>query len=141
MRPQKFCKVLVVLFLTSLIFLRSGPTYQIKNTKKVSLSTTGPAMTYDLVAGDGGIFTMGNAGFYGSAGNIALNKPVVGMAATPDGKGYWLVAADGGIFTYGDAGFYGSAGNIALNKPVVGMAATPDGKGYWLVAADGGIFT
>ncbi|WP_200891146.1 hypothetical protein, partial [Acidithrix ferrooxidans] len=70
-----------------------------------------------------------------------LNKPIVGMAATPDGKGYWLVASDGGIFTYGDAGFYGSAGAIPLNKPIVGMAATPDGKGYWLVASDGGIFT
>ena len=37
-----------------------------------------------------------------------LNKPIVGMAATPDGKGYWLVASDGGIFTFGDAAFYGS---------------------------------
>ena len=39
-----------------------------------------------------------------------LNKPIVGMAATPDGKGYWLVASDGGIFAYGDAAFYGSTG-------------------------------
>ncbi len=69
-----------------------------------------------------------------------LNKPVVGMAATPDGNGYWLVASDGGIFNYGDAAFYGSAGSLQLNKPIVGMAATPDGNGYWLVASDGGIF-
>ena len=96
---------------------------------------------YWLVASDGGIFTFGDATFYGSTGNVALNKPVVGMAATPDGHGYWLVASDGGIFTFGDATFYGSTGNVALNKPVVGMAATPDGHGYWLVASDGGIFT
>ena len=32
-----------------------------------------------------------------------LNRPIVGMAATPDGKGYWLVASDGGIFAFGDA--------------------------------------
>ena len=89
----------------------------------------------------GGIYTFGDAQFYGSTGNIALNKPIVGMAATPDGRGYWLVASDGGIFTFGDAGFYGSTGNIVLNKPIVGMASTPDGKGYWLVASDGGIFT
>jgi len=69
-----------------------------------------------------------------------LNKPIVGMAATPDGKGYWLVASDGGVFNYGDAGFYGSTGSIQLNQPIVGMAATPDGKGYWLVASDGGVF-
>ena len=71
---------------------------------------------------------------------MALNKPIVGMAATPDGKGYWLVASDGGIFAFGDATYAGSTGAMALNKPIVGMAATPDGRGYWLVASDGGIF-
>ena len=96
---------------------------------------------YWLVATDGGIFSFGGAPFYGSTGSIALNKPIVGMAATPDGGGYWLVASDGGIFDYGDAGFYGSTGSMVLNKPVVGMAPTPDGKGYWLVASDGGIFS
>jgi hypothetical protein len=95
---------------------------------------------YWLVASDGGIFSFGGAGYYGSTGSIALNKPIVGMAQTPDHGGYWLVAADGGIFSFGDAQFYGSTGGIHLNKPIVGMAATPDGKGYWLVAADGGIF-
>ena len=99
-----------------------------------------PASAYDLVASDGGLFTFGGAGFFGSTGSLVLNQPVVGMATTPDGKGYWLVAADGGIFAFGDAGFYGSTGAFPLNKPIVGMARTPDGKGYWLVASDGGIF-
>ena len=75
-------------------------------------------------------------------GGVALNKPVVGMAATSDGKGYWLVASDGGVFSFGDATFYGSMGNNAtLNEPVVGIATTSDGKGYWLVASDGGVFS
>jgi hypothetical protein len=95
---------------------------------------------YWLVASDGGIFAFGDAGFHGSTGNIALNRPVVGMATTPDDHGYWLVASDGGIFAFGDARFHGSTGDIALNEPMVGMAATPDGGGYWLVASDGGIF-
>ena len=94
-----------------------------------------------LVAADGGIFTVGDAGFFGSAGAMALSHPIVGMAASPTGNGYWLVASDGGIFGYGDAGFYGSTGNIALNQPITGMAASPTGNGYWLVASDGGIFT
>ena len=72
---------------------------------------------------------------------MTLNKPIVGMAATPDGGGYWLVASDGGIFAFGDAAFYGSTGSLTLNEPIVGMAATPDGAGYWLVASDGGIFS
>ncbi len=46
----------------------------------------------------------------GSTGDIQLNQPIVGMAATPDGGGYWLVASDGGIFAFGDAPFWGSAG-------------------------------
>ena len=70
-----------------------------------------------------GIFNYGTAKFYGSAGNIHLNKPIVGMATTFDGKGYWMVASDGGIFNYGDANFYGSAGNIRLNQPIVGMGS------------------
>ncbi len=74
------------------------------------------------MASDGGIFNYGDAQFYGSSGSLTLNKPVVGMAASPSGLGYWLVASDGGIFNYGDAPFYGSAGCLVLNKPVVGMA-------------------
>ncbi len=99
-----------------------------------------PRPGYWLVASDGGVFSFGGSSFFGSTGAIALNRPVVGMAATPDHDGYWLVAADGGIFTFGDAGFYGSTGSLRLNRPIVGMAATPDGRGYWLVAADGGVF-
>ena len=96
---------------------------------------------YHLVAGDGGIFSFGDAGFAGSIGGHFLAQPVVGMAPTHDGGGYWEVASDGGIFSYGDAHFYGSMGGQRLNSPIVGMAATPDGGGYWEVAADGGVFS
>jgi len=95
---------------------------------------------YRLVASDGGVFSYGNAPFYGSTGGMHLNAPVVGMASTPDGAGYWLVASDGGVFAYGDATFYGSTGGMHLNAPVVGIAPSPNGFGYWLVAADGGVF-
>ena len=105
------------------------------------MAPTPDGQGYWLVASDGGIFSFGDATFYGSTGSTRLNKPIVAMAATPDGKGYWLVASDGGIFTFGDAGFFGSTGAIKLDQPVVAMAATPDGQGYWLAAADAGIFT
>ncbi|MBF6558298.1 MAG: hypothetical protein IVW52_19535 [Acidimicrobiales bacterium] len=111
------------------------------NQPVVGMATTPLDGGYWLVAGDGGVFSFGDASFYGSTGSLHLNKPVLGMAATPDAKGYWFVASDGGIFSYGDAAFYGSTGSLHLNKPIVGMAATPDGKGYWLVASDGGIFS
>ena len=95
---------------------------------------------YRFVASDGGIFDFGKAGFFGSAGSLHLNAPVVGMADTANSNGYWLVASDGGIFTY-NAPFFGSMGGQHLNRPIVGMAATANGGGYWLVASDGGIFS
>jgi WD40-like Beta Propeller Repeat len=92
-------------------------------------------------ASDGGVFTFGDAQFFGSMGGKPLNEPVVGMASTADGDGYWEVASDGGIFSFGDAGFYGSMGGKPLNKPVVGMASDPATGGYWEVASDGGVFS
>jgi hypothetical protein len=99
------------------------------------------AQGYWEVAADGGVFTFGDAAFYGSMGGRPLDAPIVGLVATPDGKGYWEVASDGGIFSFGDAAFYGSMGGRHLDAPIVGMAAAPSGKGYWEVAADGGVFT
>jgi hypothetical protein len=93
------------------------------------------------VGADGGVFSSGDARFFGSTGALTLNRPIVGIAAGPGGQGYWLVASDGGIFGFGSAGFHGSTGALHLNRPVVGMAATPGGRGYWLVASDGGIFS
>jgi N-acetylmuramoyl-L-alanine amidase len=95
---------------------------------------------YWFVARDGGIFSFGDARFYGSTGGITLNQPVVGMAEVASG-GYWLVARDGGVFSFGHARFHGSLGNVRLTEPIVGLAATGDGGGYWMVARDGGVFT
>jgi hypothetical protein len=107
----------------------------------VGMATTPSGNGYWEVASDGGVFTFGDATFYGSMGGKHLNAPIVAMAATPNGGGYWLVGADGGVFAFGNAGFYGSTGNLRLSKPVVGMVATADGGGYWFVASDGGVFS
>jgi IPT/TIG domain len=99
-----------------------------------------PRGGYWMVAGDGGIFSLGTARFHGGMGATNLNQPIVGMAAAPDGNGYWLVAGDGGIFAFGSAPFKGSMGGTKLNNPIVAMAATPSGNGYWMAASDGGVF-
>src|SRR5207244_121475 len=107
----------------------------------VGIAATRTGKGYWMVASDGGIFAFGDAGFYGSTGNIKLAKPIVDIVPTPTGRGYWMAASDGGIFAFGDAGFFGSTGAIKLAKRIQQMAATPSGKGYWLVAGDGGIFS
>ena len=106
---------------------------------------------YWLVGSDGGIFTFGSSQFYGSTGNLELQRPVVGISPTADRNGYWMVASDGGVFAYGDAGFVGSIPGLglhpagsglpnSLNAPIVGIVPSHDGGGYFMVASDGGVF-
>ncbi|MGO8872217.1 MAG: hypothetical protein ACLQPH_12610 [Acidimicrobiales bacterium] len=107
----------------------------------VGMASTADGKGYWLAQSNGGVYSYGDASFYGSLGATPPDWPVVGMVATPDGKGYWLVASDGGVFAFGDASFYGSlstAGTVSV--PVMGMAATPDGKGYWLVTSEGAVY-
>jgi hypothetical protein len=70
---------------------------------------------------------------------MAVNAPIVSMAATPTGHGYWRAAADGGVLTAGDAVFYGSATHVAHDW-IVAIVATPTGRGYWLVDRKGAVF-
>ncbi len=74
----------------------SSPSAMPRSTgRKVRPTSTNPSSAwrrrptgggYWLVAADGGIFSFGDAQFYGSTGAIHLNQPIVGMAATPDGR-------------------------------------------------------
>jgi len=103
-------------------------------------ATASGTQGYWLAGTDGGVFSYGQAPFFGSAGSVPLNSPIVGFVPTPTAGGYWLVASDGGIFAFGDAGYFGSMGGKPLNRPIVAMAAAPGGRGYWMVASDGGVF-
>jgi hypothetical protein len=78
---------------------------------------------YWLVASDGGMFSFGDAAFYGSTGGTPLNRPIIGMAPARTGRGYWLVASDGGVFAFGDVQFLGSAGALRLAQPIVAVSA------------------
>jgi hypothetical protein len=46
----------------------------------VGIETTPSGQGYRLVAADGGVFVFGDAAFLGSAGGLALARPVVGAA-------------------------------------------------------------
>ena len=53
---------------------------------------------------DGGIFTFGDAPFYGSLPCRGVKvSDVVGMARTPNGTGYWIARSNGQVFAFGQA--------------------------------------
>ena len=108
---------------------------------RLGVVSTGSGAGYWIVASDGGVFSFGNAGFYGSLGGQSLNAPVSGMARTTNSAGYRLCARDGGVFCFGNAGYFGSMAGQSLGGPVIGIESSASGAGYWLVGTDGGIYT
>jgi hypothetical protein len=102
----------------------------------VMMETTPDGKGYWLFGADGGVFTYGNAKFYGSTGNSKLTHPVVAMMATPSGKGYWLVTSAGRGYGFGNAPSF--AGKNRTD--IVGISNTGSGlrlitKSLQLIAA------
>ena len=92
----------------------------------VTIQPVAPAQGYWLVGAHGGVFSFGDAGFFGSLPGLGVHvSDVVGIAATPDGKGYWLVGAHGGVFSFGDAQFFGSLPGLGVHvSDVVGTGVS-----------------
>ena len=88
-----------------------------------------PRAGYWMVAGDGGVFSFGDAAFYGSTGGMRLNAPVLGMAPTATGRGL-LARARGTAACSASATPRSTARPAGCGSyaPMVGMAATPTGK-------------
>ena len=63
----------LTIVLSCLVLLLASAPSQASATTGGSRSASG----YWLVGSDGGIFTYGDAAFYGSPGSLALNKPIV----------------------------------------------------------------
>ena len=109
---------------------------------------------YWLAGATGGVFSLGDAHNYGSAGTLHLHlaHPVVAIVPAPRYRGYWLIAQDGGVFGFGGApyegslpslgiGLWGSRSKKHLTSPIVDAAPSADGKGYFMVSANGGVFS
>ncbi len=93
------------------------------------------------MAADGGIFSFGDATFYGSTGNITPQPAHRGDdGAHPTGDGYWFTASDGGVFAFGDAPFYGSLGDVPQSRPIVAITADRRrATGYWFTDTNGAV--
>ena len=59
------------------------------------MASTPDGAGYWLVASDGGIFTFGDAAFYGSMGGDPPRSPPRRIASQPSGKGYWIIDQNG----------------------------------------------
>jgi hypothetical protein len=76
------------------------------------------------VAADGGVFTFGDAHFFGSAASTPLKAPTAAMATTVDGDGYWVVDTGGQVVSFGDALTYQSASAGTGSSPIVAIAGS-----------------
>ena len=63
------------------------------NAPIVGITATANQKGYYLVGSDGGVFTFGDAQFFGSLASLRLSAPIVGMAVTTTGAGYYLVGS------------------------------------------------
>lgn len=117
-----------------------APSTKASGAVEIILTTTGKG--YYIVASDGGVFTFGDAKFFGSMGGKPMNAPVVDMATRPQNDGYILVGADGGTFRFGAVKDHGNiiTLGVKLQAPIVSIELDADGDGYWMLGADGGVF-
>jgi hypothetical protein len=84
----------------------------------VGIATTTSGRGYWMVAADGGLFTFGNARFYGSSAGRLGGQQAVGMATSPDGNGYLIASQWGAVNT-------GSASGFKVDPKLLGRGPQP----------------
>ena len=99
------------------------------NKPVVGMASTPDGKGYWLVAADGGVFSFGDAHFYGSTGGITLNAPIVGMASHANGAVTGSPRPTGASSPSGTRRFYGSLGNIPQAPPDRGHDRRPPTAG------------
>jgi hypothetical protein len=93
------------------------------------------------VASDGGVFTFGDARYWGSWAGADLPDPVVGIVPSHDDGGYTVATADGVVLATGDAQTYGDLSLSPDATPVSDIIGNGAGTGYWLLDPDAWSYT
>jgi len=70
------------------------------NKPVVAMASTPDGHGYWLVAADGGVFSFGDATFYGSMGSRPPLTGVIGLFSTITGSGYTIVSGNGTSTTF-----------------------------------------
>jgi hypothetical protein len=65
----------------------------------IGLAPAPNGLGYWLVASDGGVFTYGDAGFFGSG--VSPGSSALGLVTDPDGLGYSVIHSDGSRAMFG----------------------------------------
>jgi hypothetical protein len=88
---------------------------------------TPTAKGYWLLGADGGMFSFGDAPYFGSLPGTGLCQTPAASRMEPSatGKGYWIQAEDGSTFAFGDARDLGSVAGLDLPNKVriIGLTA------------------
>ena len=105
------------------------------------MATTPTGHGYWLLASDGGVFSFGDAHFYGSTGAMKLERAGRRMGTAAGGNGYWLARPRRRHVLLrrrarSSARCPASAGARAAPRPSR-SPATHTGHGYWMLLADG----
>ena len=95
---------------------------------------------YWLVASDGGVFTFGDAQFYGSMGGMHLNAPIVGMASSTRRPRLLVGRLRRRRLQLRRCPVLRVDGRHPSERAGRGHGGNSTGNGYWLVASDGGVF-
>ena len=97
-------------------------------------------MGYHLVASDGGVFSFGAAGYYGSMGGGRWTCQSWACPPPPRRRGLLASRRRRRVFLRRRPATRARWVASRWTCQSAGMSPTPDGGGYWLVAADGGVF-
>jgi hypothetical protein len=86
------------------------------------MAATPSGRGYWLVARDGGVFTFGDAGFYGAVPGVTRDT-AAGLQAAPDGAGYLVIGISGTAYSFGDAPKLPSLDPaIGARDPIIGLS-------------------
>ena len=96
---------------------------------------------YSILNQAGGIYSFGDAAYYGNLIDHHYPGPAIGLAGTPNGGGYAILNTGGGIYTFGNAQYFGNLIDHHYPGPAVAISSTPSGKGYAILTSTGALYT
>ena len=104
---------------------------------------TGPAGPpgYNILTDAGGLYSFGDARYYGNLLDHGFPGPAVGLAETANGSGYNILTGSGALYSFGNAEYFGNLLDHGYPGPASAIASTPSGSGYSILTAAGGLYT